>query len=223
MGEFDLERLAELQRRLAARVVERVLPFEPCLVGGVDVHISGDRAVAAVVTVEVATSSIRETRELWRRVEFPYVPGFLSFREAPAAIDAVRSLTEQPDLLFVDGQGRAHPRRFGLACHIGVELDVPTIGVAKSKLVGRHPELPQERGAAVPLVHRGEVVGMVVRTKPGARPVYVSVGHRITLSEAVAWTLRCTRDRIPEPTRQAHLLAQRALRAYTVRGEPRDD
>jgi deoxyribonuclease V len=142
-------------------------------------------------------------------VTFPYIPGLLSFREAPVCLAAVEGLETKPDLVLVDGQGRAHPRRFGIACHVGYELGIPTIGVAKSILVGRHGELGEERGSTAPLIDRNEVIGMAVRTKPGTKPVYVSVGNLITLEEAVDWVLRTTgRYRLPEPSRLAHKLAQ---------------
>lgn len=216
-GRPDLEQLLRLQRELAAQVIERPLTHEPQVVAGVDVHIAGSEAVAVAVATDADGLMIREVRELWRHVDFPYIPGFLSFREAPAIFDAVSSLEATPNLLFVDGQGRAHPRRFGLACHVGVMLGIPTIGVAKSKLVGRYEEPGQERGSTSPLVDGTETVGMVVRTKAGAAPVFVSVGHLITLEEAVAWTLHVTRDRIPEPTLRAHQQAQRALATRRAR------
>ncbi len=214
---LDLASLSETQRQLALQVVERPLAREPAFVAGTDVHIAGNEAVAVVVVMDPQGLVVYEHRQLVRPVDFPYVPGFLSFREAPAVIDAVRALVTWPDLLFVDGQGRAHPRRCGLASHIGVHLGVPTIGVAKSKLVGRYDEPGPERGAVSPLIDDGEVVGMVVRTKAGARPVFVSVGHLITLEEAVSWTLRLARDRIPEPTLRAHREAQRAVAAFRAR------
>jgi deoxyribonuclease V len=205
--------LTELQQQLARRVIERPLQRDPHVVGGADVHFVNDRALAAAVSIDWQRWHLRESSQIVRRAEFPYVPGYLSFREAPALIAVVNSLTTAPDLLFVDGQGRAHPRRCGLACHVGVILGIPTVGVAKSRLVGHYEEPGPERGALSPLLDQGEVIGMVVRTKAGARPVFVSVGHLITLEEAVKWTLLVTRDRIPEPTLHAHRLARRAAAA----------
>lgn len=213
----DLGELSALQRELASQVIERPLDHEPRIIAGADVHIARNQAVAIAVAMDSGGLLVREIRELWRHVDFPYIPGFLSFREAPAVIDAVNSLELRPDLLFVDGQGRAHPRRFGLACHIGVMLGIPTIGVAKSKLVGQYEEPGRERGSTSPLVDGTEIIGMVVRTKTGAQPVFVSVGNLITLDEAVSWTLRLTRNRIPEPTLRAHEQAQRALAAWRAR------
>jgi deoxyribonuclease V len=139
---------------------------------------------------------------------FPYVPGLLSFREAPAALTALESLAIRPDLLLIDGQGWAHPRRMGLACHLGLLSRIPAIGVAKSRLVGSHESLPETRGSQVPLLHKGEVIGIVLRTRSKVRPIYVSIGHRISLETAVAYTMACTpKYRLPETTRQAHRLA----------------
>src|SRR5690606_18640659 len=119
---------------------------------------------------------------------FPYVPGLLSFREVPAVLEAFARLESTPDLVLCDGQGYAHPRRFGIACHLGVLLDVPTIGAAKSRLLGEHPEVPPERGAWVPLTDQGEVIGAVLRTRARTRPLYVSAGHRVSLETAIHWT-----------------------------------
>jgi len=141
-----------------------------------------------------------------RPCTFPYVPGLLSFREAPATVEAVEKLHRRPDLLMCDGQGLAHPRRTGLACHVGLWLDIPTIGAAKSLLCGEHREPGARRGCRAALRHDGETVGLALRTRDGVKCVYVSVGHRITLGEAARWVLRAARFyRLPEPTRQAHL------------------
>ena len=141
-------------------------------------------------------------------IRFPYVPGLLSFRECPLAMASLRKLPERPDLLLCDGQGLAHPRRFGIACHLGVLLDIPAIGAAKSRLTGTHDEPDAERGSQTPLFDGEEVIGSVLRTRTNVRPIYVSTGHRIGLATAAAITLQCSpRFRIPEPTRQAHKLA----------------
>jgi deoxyribonuclease V len=148
------------------------------------------------------------SRVVRRRTRFPYVPGFLSFREAPALLAALAGLRRPPDLILCDGQGLAHPRRFGLASHLGVLLDVPSIGVAKSRLVGTHALVPEARGAWVPLRDGAETIGAVLRTRAGVRPVYVSIGHRVALETAIAIVLRCApRYRLPEPIRRAHALA----------------
>jgi deoxyribonuclease V len=141
------------------------------------------------------------------------VPGYLSFREAPALLAALGRLHRAPDVILCDGQGLAHPRRFGLACHLGVLLDVPTIGVAKSRLIGTHDEPAPRRGARTPLRDAGETIGAVLRTRAGVRPVYVSVGHRVSLETAIAIVLGCApRFRVPEPVRRADGLASRRAR-----------
>jgi deoxyribonuclease V len=146
-------------------------------------------------------------------VTFPYVPGLLSFREAPVVLEACERLQLSPDLFIVDGQGIAHPRRLGLASHLGLCFDRPTIGCAKSILVGRHAPVGPEVGDAAEMVDRGEVVGLALRTKSGVKPVYVSIGSGIDLSSAATWVLRCSRGyRLPEPQRQAHLAASRESR-----------
>jgi deoxyribonuclease V len=145
-----------------------------------------------------------------RPTSFPYVPGLLSFREIPAVLDALTDLRAKPDLLLCDGQGYAHPRRFGLACHLGLLTGLPSIGVAKSRLIGEHGSLREEKGAHTWLWHEGEVIGALLRTRARVRPVYVSAGHRISLETALHYVLACTtRYRLPETTRQAHRLASR--------------
>ena len=142
------------------------------------------------------------------RPRLPYIPGLLSFRETPVLADALEALTTAPDIIMVDGQGYAHPRRFGIACHIGLLADTPTVGCAKSILRGRHATLGREEGAQAPLVDGGEVVGMALRTRADVPPVYVSVGHKVDLDSATCWVLACCRGRrLPEPTRLAHQAA----------------
>jgi deoxyribonuclease V len=141
-------------------------------------------------------------------VSFPYVPGLLSFREIPVLLPAFAAVASAPDLLVVDGQGRAHPRRMGLASHLGLLFDIPTIGCAKSRLMGEFGPLGEERGSAAYLYDHEEIIGAAVRTRAGTKPVFVSVGHRIGLDEAIDWTLRLApRFRVPEPTRLAHQAA----------------
>jgi deoxyribonuclease V len=141
---------------------------------------------------------------------FPYVPGLLSFREAPAIICAIKKLDKPPDLLLCDGQGIAHPRRFGIACHLGVLLDLPAIGVAKKRLCGTHEEPGYEKGSYAQLTEKGEIVGAVLRSRSGVKPLYVSPGHRISLETSLYYVTHClTRFRLPETTRQAHRLASR--------------
>jgi deoxyribonuclease V len=179
-------------------------------VAGVDVSYPAQRACtrAAVVVLDINSLVQVDSALAQRETSFPYIPGLLSFRETPAILDAFARIGTHPDLLLCDGHGLAHPRRFGLACHIGVLLDIPSIGVAKSLLTGEHEQLDQQRGSCQPLLDGDQVIGAVVRTRTSVRPVYVSVGHRISLETAVEFVLQCSpRYRLPEPIRSAHRLA----------------
>jgi deoxyribonuclease V len=183
---------------------------EPRLVAGVDVGFEeGGRITrAAVAVLTFPALGLHERAVSRRETTFPYVPGYLSFREIPAVLDALERIGDAPDLVLCDGHGIAHPRRCGLASHLGVLIDTPTIGVAKSRLVGAHEAPGEHRGAWTPLLDDGETVGAVLRTRTGVKPVFVSVGHRVSLETAIALTLRCvTRYRLPETTRWAHRLA----------------
>jgi deoxyribonuclease V len=184
------------------------------IVAGVDASYK-DVARAAVVALSFPALEVLETAVAVRAIPFPYVPGLLSFREAPAVLDALAKLRARPDVLIFDGQGLAHPRRLGLASHLGVYLDLPSVGCAKSRLVGRYEEPGPATGDRAPLVDRGEVVGVALRTKPRTKPLFVSVGHKIDLETAVALVLACLRGyRLPEPTRLADRLAgERTLSA----------
>ncbi len=211
----DLRGAAELQRRLAGRVVEedRFPPLR--VVAGADLSYDRERDLlfAAVVAFDARTRERIGTGRFTGPVSVPYVPGFLSFREGPGVVAALADLGIVPDLLLCDGQGRAHPRRLGLACHLGLALDLPTIGVAKSVLVGEYREPSPRRGAATRLLHRGEVVGLALRTRDGVRPVYVSVGHRVSLAAARRMVLSWARPwRLPEPIRAAHQEVSRMRR-----------
>jgi deoxyribonuclease V len=179
-------------------------------VAGVDVGFEDDNRVtrAAVAVLEVPSLALCDFAVAREPTCFPYVPGLLSFREIPAVLSAFARLATTPDLLLCDGQGIAHPRRFGIASHLGVLLDVPTIGVAKKRLVGTHGAVPEGRGEWTPLRDEEEVIGAVLRTRAGVKPLFVSVGHRVSLATAVSWVLACTtRYRLPETTRHAHRLA----------------
>ncbi len=205
------------QTALADRVVREDAFGEVRLLGGVDVSNNRfdpeQRVFAAVVALSFPGLRVVETAGAAARAAMPYVPGLLGFREVPALLAAWEKLRSKPDLVLVDGHGVAHPRRLGIAAHLGVVLDVPAIGVAKSVLVGAEdPPLPDEAGAETPLVWRGERIGTALRTRRRANPLYVSVGHRVSLGTAVAWVRRATNTyRLPEPTRHAHLAAN-ALR-----------
>jgi len=199
-----------VQRRLAARV-RRGPPLRKVeTIAGADVSAGRkDELIAAVVVVlRLATFEILEVRRAKMRARWPYVPGFLSFREAPVVLEAFRKLKMPPDLVICDGQGRAHPRRLGLASHVGLALGLPTIGCAKSRLVGTVPREPgRRRGGRAPLMDGDERIGTVLRTRTGIKPVFVSVGHRIDLASAERWILAASpRYRLSEPIRAAHRL-----------------
>lgn len=216
---WDVEpgKAVEIQRDLASRVsAEDSLRTPPRYVAGVDISPTDADGIATAAAVLLELPDLRRVEVKLHRdkVGFPYVPGLLSFREAPLALGALEQLETDPDIILVDGQGLAHPRRFGIACHLGLLTDTPAIGCAKSILRGR-PEggLHPDKGSYVDLVDRGEVVGAAVRTRNSVRPVYVSVGHKISLVSAIEWTLACCRGyRIPEPTRLAHLAAAGRLK-----------
>ena len=173
-------------------------------------------AGAVVVVLTFPAMEIVETAFAWQPIAFPYVPGLLSFREAPAVLAACADLTVEPDVFLCDGQGYAHPRRLGLASHLGLFLQRPTIGCAKSRLVGAYEEPERVFGAHTPLIDRGEVVGTAVRTRPRHKPLFVSPGHKISVETAVAVVLACCRDGafLPEPTRLAHDLVTQERRAW---------
>lgn len=200
-----------LRRRLDLGEARR--PTET--VAGVDVSYDTRTPTmhAAVVLMRLHDHAILETVTATRPTTFPYIPGLLSFREAPAVLQAVTRLTRRPDCLLCDGQGIAHPRRFGLACHLGLLLNLPSIGCAKSVLVGEYQEPPKKRGGFRMLIDRGEQVGIILRTRDGVEPVYVSPGYRMNTQQAREIVLKATgRYRVPEPTRQAHLLVNRLRR-----------
>jgi deoxyribonuclease V len=213
---------AEVQRELASRVVAEDDLGPVQVVGGTDISSKGRDPNApihaALVALDAKSLAKREVAGASMTPPFPYVPGYLGFREAPALVDAFQQLRRKADLLFVDGQGLSHPRGFGIACQLGVILDVPAIGVAKSILIGR-PEgaLGPNVGDRTPLVWKGRTVGMALRTKARTNPLFISVGHRLSLDTAVDWVLRVTRGyRLPEPTRQAHLEANAIRRVADV-------
>ena len=169
---------------------------------------------SGIVVLSLPDLQIIETASVRSTAKFPYVPGLLSFREAPSFLECWEKLKTKPDALMLDGQGIAHPRRFGVACHVGLLLGLPTIGCAKSILVGRHGELGSEAGSSSPLIDKEEVVGVALRTKKNVTPVYISPGHLMNLDGAIDLTLRSvTKYRQPEPTRQAHLLVNQLRRA----------
>jgi deoxyribonuclease V len=199
-----------IQSDLRSQVITRSDFSSVNYVAGVDLGYSADDSMtkAAVAVLSFPDLQLCDRAIVMRPTTFPYVPGFLSFREVPPVLDALAELTMTPDLLLCDGQGFAHPRRFGLACHLGVLTNIPSIGVAKSRFIGEHEELAPERGSWQPLLDQGEVVGAVVRSRTGVKPIYVSIGHRIDLTTAIDYVLQCTPQyRLPETTRIADRLA----------------
>jgi deoxyribonuclease V len=241
----EAEALAEQDRLRAAVVPHGPLPRPLRYVAGLDVAYATDesRVAGAVAVLDVRTLEVVDSATARRPVEFPYVPGLLAFREIPALLDALEQLTVVPDVLVCDGYGLAHPRRFGLACHLGVLTGIPTFGVAKTPFVGRFTEPGRDRGAVSNLVADGpgtaaagdeagsgevrsggsdqaeagdsEIIGRVLRTQAGIKPVFISVGHRIGLDEATGLTLRLAPSspgfRLPETTRRSDQLSRQAL------------
>ncbi len=206
------EEAVRIQEQLARHVREHPLSVPVRTVGGVDVGVKDNCSRAAVVVVSYPSLQVVYWATEEMPTPFPYVPGLLSFREIPVILRALARLPALPDVLLCDAQGKAHPRGLGLASHLGVLLDHPTVGCAKRRLVGVHPPVPDGRGAWVPLTREGKVIGAVVRTRPGVKPVYVSVGHRVTLEEAVRLVLdTALRYRLPEPIRLAHRLSQQGV------------
>ena len=200
----------DIQRRLARQVSRSSQVTNPRFIAGVDISAGKTQGVAtaAVVVLEYPELRLVETQVAQGRLDFPYVPGLLSFRESPLTLTACEKLTITPDLILVDGQGIAHPRRLGLASHLGLLLNTPTIGCAKSLLCGQHDEPGIDAGSYAEMVDRGETIGVALRIRPGVKPVYVSIGHKVDLETAIYWVLKCCRGyRLPEPTRLAHLAA----------------
>jgi len=199
-----------VQQGLRDRVVRRDAFGTVRFVAGLDVGFEQNDTVVRAAVAVLSYPDLRTADQAVARrpADFPYIPGLLSFREVPALLDALARLGREPDLLLCDGQGLAHPRRFGLACHLGVLTGIPSIGVAKSLLIGEHEPLPARRGAWRPLKHRNEVIGAALRTRDNVAPVYVSIGHRVCLETAMHFVLACApRYRLPEPARAAHRLA----------------
>ena len=195
-----------IQRRLAAQVVREGEPRDVQQVAGADIAIdrARGRGIGAVVVLSYPELEVVEVAVEEAPLTFPYIPGLLSFREAPVLAAAFARIDGPIDLLLVDGQGLAHPRRFGLACHLGLLLDLPAIGCAKSRLVGQHATPGEAVGSRADLIDKGELIGGVLRTRAGVKPLYVSLGHRIGQAEAEAWVLRCGGGyRLPQPTRLA--------------------
>ena len=200
----------DIQQRLAAQVSRSGEVAAPRFIAGVDIAVGRGQGMAtgAAVVLSYPELKLVETKLVNGKLDFPYIPGLLSFRESPLILAACERLTITPDLILVDGQGIAHPRRIGLASHLGLFLDAPTIGCAKSRLCGRHEEPGDKPGSYAEVVDEGETIGVALRTRFGVKPLYVSIGHKVDLQAAIYWVLECCCGyRLPEPTRLAHLAA----------------
>lgn len=200
----------QLQKKLASQVITEDCFGTIRLVAGVDVGFEENNQItrAAVAVLVYPGLELIEYAIARRPTEFPYIPGLLSFREIPAVLDALNKLQQLPELVLCDGQGIAHPRRLGIASHLGVITGLPTIGVGKSRLIGKHAEVPQHKGEWTPLIDKAETIGAVLRTRNGVKPLYISSGHKVCLSSAVDYVMGCiTRYKLPETTRWAHRLA----------------
>ncbi|MBI2850578.1 MAG: deoxyribonuclease V [Chloroflexi bacterium] len=234
--QLNISEAIELQKRLAAEVSRTnqagspsaALRAGPRFVGGVDMSVrrGEEMATASVVVLSYPELETVETRIARGRLNMPYIPGLLSFRELPLILAACEQLSVTPDLIMVDGQGIAHPRRFGIASHLGLFLDIPTIGCAKSLLCGSHETPGDMPGDYAEIIDNGETIGAALRTKAGVKPVYISIGHKIDLPAAIHWVMKCCRParqglpgggyRLPEPTRLAHQTAK-GSRAIEIR------
>lgn len=208
-------RAREMQQELAKLVSKKCEIHDVSLVAGVDISAPDAHGVAtgAVVVLHYPELELAESKTVKKRLSFPYIPGLLSFRESPLILAACERLSLTPDLILVDGQGLAHPRRLGLASHLGLLWDKPTIGCAKSLLCGRHEPVGSEPRCSAQLIDDNEVIGAVLMTKRSSAPLYISIGHKVDLAAALQWVLNCCRGyRLPEPTRLAHLAAAGKLK-----------
>jgi len=220
---IDAKGAIEKQKIMAQRVRQVPLDRPIKVIAGADCSFSkdGQHCMAAVIALSWPDLQPLTHSHAVKKVEFPYIPGLLSFREAPAIISAVEKLEIAPDVLIIDGQGRAHPRRFGLACHVGVELGLPTIGCAKSRLIGIHRTPASKKGSRCRLLDASEIIGMVLRSRQDVKCLYVSVGHLVELDQAVEIVLNCCRRyRLCEPARLAHQMVTKLrlkLAAETIK------
>ena len=208
--QVSITQALEIQQKLATQVSKKSEVTTPHFIAGVDISAGKGEGMAtgAVVVLQYPELRVVETKIARGKLNFPYIPGLLSFRESPLTLAACQKLTTTPDLILVDGQGIAHPRRLGLASHLGLLLNTPAVGCAKSLLCGSHEAPGAEPGSYAEVVERGEIIGVALRTKLGVKPIYVSIGHKVDLQTAIYWVLKCCRGyRLPEPTRLAHLAA----------------
>lgn len=220
--DVDYKTAVAIQADLRGKLVLRDDgPGDIRVVAGADISCSkgDDRVYAAVVLLDFATLDVVGEASYCGRVSFPYIPGLLTFREGPALLCAFEKLRTQPDMVLFDGQGIAHPRAFGLAAHMGLILDLPAVGCAKTRLIGTFEEPGVRKGQCSPLMHDGKQIGSVLRTKDRVKPVFVSQGHRVSLESAVDVVLRCARRyRIPEPVRRAHILVNKLRQEAAQKG-----
>lgn len=209
-------RAIAIQKELSGHVLREGKLDDVRFVAGVDISVPriGKVARGAIVVLSYPELELVEVQITEQEIDFPYIPGLLSFREAPVILSACEKLSTTPDLVLVDGQGIAHPRRLGIASHLGLLWDKPTIGCAKSRLCGEHAPVGTERGDSAKLVDGTEIIGAVLRTRTNVNPLFISIGHKINLKTAVQWVLNCSGDyRLPEPTRLAHQAAGGQLEA----------
>ena len=215
--DLSYEEAVKVQQDLSKRLILEPSEIEPKLIAGADVSYSkgSDLFFSAVVVLEMPSMRVLEEASAKGKVDFPYIPGLLSFREAVILTKAFEKIKSVPDVVIFDGQGIAHPRGVGLASHIGLMLDLPSVGCAKNKLVGSHGPVGNEVGDYAPIKFRGNVVGAALRTKKNVAPVFVSPGHRMDVPSAIEIVMKtCRGYRLPEPTRQAHVLVNRIRAAY---------
>lgn len=206
----DRDRIREIQEELRGKLRIEPLVSEPSLIAGIDAAFFGDRIISAACLFTFPGLESLQDSYTVREASFPYITGLLSFREGPAVAEALEGLTKKPGLLIFDGQGIAHPRGMGLAAFMGALLDMPTIGCAKTRLVGEYTEPGIERGSHTPLLYKGNIVGAVLRTQYGVRPLFVSPGHRIDIKGSIDFVLRCAvKYRLTEPVRRAHMLSNK--------------
>lgn len=209
---LSYEEAIRVQRELSSQVILEPFRTEVKLIAGADVSYSkgSDLFFAGVVVMEIPEMRILEETTFENKVEFPYIPGFLSFRESPILIEAFKKIRNIPDVVIFDGQGIAHPRYLGIASHLGLIIDLPSIGCAKNILIGTYKDVGNEVGDYSPIIFRGNLVGAALRTKRNVLPVFVSPGHKMDVSSAIGIIMKvCRGYRLPEPVRQAHILVNR--------------
>lgn len=208
--QISIAQAQQIQRELATQVANESEVVNPRFIAGADISAPDSKGIAraAAIVLSYPELNVIEIETAEDKLNFPYIPGLLSFRESPLVLAACEKLSTSPDLVLVDGQGIAHPRRFGFASHLGLLLDIPTIGCAKSRLCGTHKPLSNKAFAYTELTDNGEIIGAALRTKADVNPIYISIGHKVDLPTAIHWVMECCRNhRLPEPSRLAHLAA----------------